>query len=320
MPLTCETSAASLQQYVHKEDPSEVLLTGWHTAGPDSYRLTARWPRAHRFYCSANGLHDPLLIAESVRQAVPLLSHAAYDVPFGHRQSWSEFGFSLEAGALTTVGDATEVELHVSCTDVVRRGGRLGAMTMTVDITADGARLGTAQSRFSNHPPAIYRRLRREYADLEQVLSRTLPPCPPLPAARVAREDPRDVVLSPTGQPGRSRLRVDLSHPVLFDHPVDHAPGMLLLEAARQAAHDAAGPHRMTPVAMDCVFLRYAEFDAPCFLQTDRLPQDSDGHARVLVTATQRGNCVFSATVALERPPAPIPTQRPRPASLQRSY
>ncbi|WP_260845011.1 AfsA-related hotdog domain-containing protein [Streptomyces sp. SLBN-31] len=52
---------------------------------------------------------------------------------------------------------------------------------------------------------------------------------------------PTDVVLSPLGQPHRWQLRVDTRHPVLFDHIVDHVPGMLLIEAARQAATATLG-------------------------------------------------------------------------------
>ncbi|MCZ0971672.1 AfsA-related hotdog domain-containing protein [Streptomyces albulus] len=58
---------------------------------------------------------------------------------------------------------------------------------------------------------------------------------------------------------------MNTAHPVLFDHPVDHVPGMLMVEAARQAAR-AVAPHWSLPVALDCSFARYAELDAPCWV------------------------------------------------------
>jgi hypothetical protein len=290
--------------YVHKIVEAEVLLTSWRTVAPDSYVVTARWPEHHGFYATRDGLHDPLLLAESIRQAIPLLSHAAYDVPFGHRQSWNHYRYTLTPAALAAGGAPTEVELHITCVDVVRRAGRLGSMTMKIDVRRDGALLGTAQAGFFNHPPAIYQRMRGEYADLAGSLARALPLAPPMTPARVAREDFADVVLSPTDSPCRTQLRVDLTHAVLFDHAVDHAPGMLLLEAARQCAHSVTYPRPMAVVAMDTAFTRYAELDAPCWIQSDPMPDDEAGRVRVLVSALQNDICIFSTVATLESVPA----------------
>ncbi|MFF8732844.1 AfsA-related hotdog domain-containing protein [Streptomyces sp. NPDC015171] len=49
-------------------------------------------------------------------------------------------------------------------------------------------------------------------------------------------------MLAATERAGRWQLRIEQDHPVLFGHPVDHAPGMLLLEALRQAAHGSPCP------------------------------------------------------------------------------
>ncbi|MEV0092277.1 ScbA/BarX family gamma-butyrolactone biosynthesis protein [Streptomyces sp. NPDC050738] len=291
------------REYVHKLDEAEVLLTSWRPVAPDMYVVTARWPRHHSFYAARNGLHDPLLLAESIRQAIPLLSHVAYDVPFGHRQSWSHFTYSLTPAALAAGDAPAEVELHIACLDVIRRAGRLASMTMQISIWRDGALLGTAQAGFLNLSPAIYQRTRGEYADLDRSIANAVPLAPPMPPARVAREEFADVVLSPTDTPNLSQLRVDLSHAVLFDHRVDHAPGMLLLEAARQSAHAATFPRQTAVVGMETVFTRYAELDAPCWIQADPLPDDEAGRARVLVSALQNDICIFSTVATLETVP-----------------
>lgn len=129
----------------------------------------------------------------------------------------------------------------------------------------------------------------------------------------MARTRPEDVVLSAGDRPGRWKLRIDPTHPVLFDHPVDHAPGMLLLEAARQAAHAASG-RPSAVVGMKAEFLRYTEFDSPCWVWADRLPSDPQGRRRVLTTLEQNGRRVFSADVTLEAAPGLVrpKTQRPR--------
>ncbi|MEU9594740.1 ScbA/BarX family gamma-butyrolactone biosynthesis protein [Streptomyces sp. NPDC048219] len=302
---SCAEGAPVTSEQVHKSANAERLLTEWHRHGDDDYVIRARWPQNHSFYAPRHDLLDPLLLAESVRQCVPLLSHAAYGVPFGHRQSWSHFSYALDPMALAVDAMATaEIELQVACRDVVRRSGRLASLDMQVAVVRDGVRVGTAQTRFANHAPALYKRLRGPYADLGEATAHALPLTPPVAPAQVAREAFADVVLSPTNSPRRSQLRVDLNHPVLFDHPVDHAPGMLLLEAARQSSHAAVHPAPVCAVAMDVVFARYTELDAPCWIHTDLLPAGRADEHRVLVTAVQRDICVFSGITTLRRLPA----------------
>ncbi|MET8944528.1 ScbA/BarX family gamma-butyrolactone biosynthesis protein [Streptomyces sp. NPDC004542] len=287
------------RRYVHKTASSEVLLTGLSPAGADRFHLTARWPSEHSFYGPKGGFHDPMLIAESVRQAVPLLSHVAYGVPFGHRQSWSSFSYEVDPVALTFTGAGAHLDLHVTCSEVVRRGGRLASLRMQVDLFVDGRPLGVAESRFCDLAPAVYRRLRGPYADAAQAARHAVPLAPPVEPARVARTRPADVVLSPTGSPLRTHLRTVLSHPILFDHPVDHAPGMLLLEAARQTAHATVHPRPMLATGLDAVFTRYVEFDAPCELDHVPPAPSGNGPALVRVQATQNGTSAFAATVAM---------------------
>ncbi|RSS83373.1 ScbA/BarX family gamma-butyrolactone biosynthesis protein [Streptomyces sp. WAC06614] len=285
------------REYVHKAAHSEVLLTGWRAVGQDLFVVTAQWPRDHAFYATVDGRHDPLLLAETVRQAIPLLSHAAYGAPFGHRQIWNRFAHAVDPAVLD-VGDApTELELHLSCSDITRRGTRLAGLTMDVGFVRDGRLLGGAEAAFSNHPPAVYERLRGPYGDLDDLRTRlsTLPE--PLAPHLVGRERTRDVVLAEGDRPNRFLLRADLGHATLFDHPVDHAPGMLLLEAARQAAHAAARPAQARLVGMSAEFLRYAELDAPCWIETRLAPRawDTSGRLQVHVTARQGGQVVFTA-------------------------
>lgn len=286
-------------EYVHKVDVSEVLLTEARATGADTYRISADWPRSHGFYTSRHGLHDPLLLAETVRQTVPLLSHAGYGAPFGHRQSWSSLNYALTPAALAVGEGDTEVELRIACQDVVRRSGRLASMNLQIEVLRDGIRVGTARTRFANHAPALYERLRGPYADLARATSRALPPAPPVEPARVGREHPADVVLAASDVPGRSRLRVDLSHPVLFDHPVDHAPGMLLLEAARQAAQAVAHPRPVVAVGMDTLFARYCELDVPCWIHAGLLDSPDRSTTRAVVSLVQNDLCVFSSVITL---------------------
>ncbi|MDJ0466759.1 ScbA/BarX family gamma-butyrolactone biosynthesis protein [Streptomyces sp. H27-C3] len=290
---------------VHKDNAEEVLLTGCRSTGADAFVVTARWPDRHSFYGPAGGYDDPLLAVEAVRQTIPFLCHTNFGVPFGHRQTWSRFSYSFSAAVLAAYGEA-ELELRVSCSDIVRRTDRLSSMSMHVDLMRNGIRLGSAHASFTNQSPAIYRRLRGHYANAQQALSGAVPLPAPLPPERVARQHAADVLLSPTGNRHLFRLRVDTKHPILFDHSVDHAPGMLLLEAARQAAH-AAVPGTRVAAGMDVVFSRYAELDAPCWVETSVIRQLAD-HTIVRVLLQQNEQEIFCADVTMRcveplRPP-----------------
>jgi hypothetical protein len=282
-------------QYVHRAAIAEVLLTSWRPEAPDSFSVTAQWPRCHSFYTPVAGhrCQDPMLGAETVRQAGLLLAHAEFGVPLGHQFLVSELSFETTPEALRVSSTPTDLELQVSCHDIVRRGDRLTGMRYEVKFLRDGVLAGSGHAKYTCTSPSVYRRLRADR--VLGPLPELAPECP----VAVGRTDPRDVVLTPFDG-GSRQLRVNLSHPALFDHPLDHVPGMLLLEAARQAALAASFPESVLPVALDVEFLRYTELDQPCVVTTARGQTGSDGRTPIKVTATQEGEAVFTSTVTVE--------------------
>ncbi|MFD7257573.1 ScbA/BarX family gamma-butyrolactone biosynthesis protein [Streptomyces sp. NPDC059874] len=299
-----QASAELLQLLVHKREPAEVLLTGWYRCGSDTFTVTARWPESHPFYESRGGAFDPMLFAETVRQSTLLISHAAYDVPVGHQLIWDHFTYAVDPSAMRVGSGPAVVELRVTCSDIVRRSSRLAAVSMDFVALADGVEIGTARMRFTSNPPAVYKRLRSGRADPVAAMAAAGPAAPAIPPAVVARERQTDVVLSDStdaGTPARWLLRSDTSHPVLFDHAVDHVPGMLLLEAARQAALARTSPTGAMPAGCDSTFFQYVEFDAPCWIAAEPTLPDERGRPRVEVVALQAGAVAFSCVVTLER-------------------
>ncbi|MFD0373042.1 ScbA/BarX family gamma-butyrolactone biosynthesis protein [Streptomyces sp. NPDC059071] len=288
-----------IQGHTHKTNPDEVLLTDWRRTDEHAFVVRARWPRAHDFYTTRHGLHDPLLLSETVRQALPLLSHVGYEIPLGHQLLWHDFRWELDPEALYVTERDTRVELHVTCSDLKYRRGRPASMLLTALVHRAGRQLASTRTRFAIQDRAIYERLRGQYADLDLANARALPPAPPVPAPVVGRTRAMDVTLSPTGRPHRWLLRVDTSHPILFDHRVDHAPGMLLLEAGRQAAQAVTSPGASVVVGMDTAFIRYAELDAPCEIRAHHYTTDEAGRRRVLVTAHQHDAEIFTDIVTL---------------------
>ncbi|MFF3876196.1 AfsA-related hotdog domain-containing protein [Streptomyces sp. NPDC001978] len=115
--------------------------------------------------------------------------------------------------------------------------------------------------------------------------------------ALVGRTSPADVVLTPTEEPGRWLLTPDFNHPILFDHHTDHLPGMVLLEAARQAATAAVAPGILTPASASTDFYRYAELDRPCWIEVTRTSPESGTTTTIEVTGRQDGETVFTSTI-----------------------
>nr|WSY53282.1 hypothetical protein OG999_26275 [Streptomyces sp. NBC_00886] len=297
-----EIPTAIPRSYTHKRDASEVLLSNWCRRGADSYVVEAGWPGQHAFYETRLGMYDPMLLCETVRQTLPLLSHGAYEVPLGHQLLWQDFAWELDADALRadtlrSDGGAVGIDLCITCTDVKRRKARASALALRFEVVRDGTVLAVARTRFTIQDRTVYERLRGRYADISGL------PAVPLPSPespeRVGRSSFEDVLLSPTDSSTRWQLRVDRAHPVLFDHPVDHAPGMLLLEAARQAAQAMVHPDTAVVVGMSVVFARYAEFDTTCWIESTSLPDDLNGNRRVLVTGRQQDRDVFGAVVSI---------------------
>ncbi|MFC8223974.1 ScbA/BarX family gamma-butyrolactone biosynthesis protein [Streptomyces sp. NPDC057362] len=286
------------REFVHRTAFAEVFLTGWNKANEDTFTVTAQWPRSHSFYTTEHGVYDPMLLAETVRQTFPLLNHAAYGMPFGYQLSWSYFRLTLNPQGMSVERTPAEIELRVRCSDIRYQRGLPAAMSMHVDVLRAGTPIAVASTRFGCHTPQVYRRLRAGRGEVAEVFASAPPPPEPACCTSVGRTRSQDVVLSPTPTSGRWQLRLDTDHPVLFDHAVDHAPGMLLMEAVRQAAN-AVDPHTRPGIltALDITFHQYVEFSSPCWITAEAVPPISPGaRSRTQVSAQQDGIPVFTAS------------------------
>ncbi|MFH9010782.1 ScbA/BarX family gamma-butyrolactone biosynthesis protein [Streptomyces sp. NPDC017943] len=282
------------KELVHRASVCEVMLTDWARVDDEHFTLAAQWPRGHSFFMKVDGCHDPLIAAETIRQAGILLAHAEFGVPLGHHFLVSDLSVHVDPEHLRVERTPATLELQVTCTEVKRRGDKLLGFRISVQIRRDGRLAATGGGSLTCITPRVYQRLRagRLGADgMPQVIQLTAPEAPQV----VGRTSPTDVVLSPIGEANRWQLRVDTRHPVLFDHMVDHVPGMVLMEAARQAATATLG---RTALPLDVIseFTRYVELDAPCTVEAQHLRTSEDGES-VLVTAHQGGEQVFRCTV-----------------------
>ncbi|MGW0604810.1 ScbA/BarX family gamma-butyrolactone biosynthesis protein [Streptomyces sp. NPDC002640] len=310
MPSTSSTAALAPRpvfvsgELVHKTRSAEVLLTGLRSEGEDAFVVSAHWPEAHGCYATGPTALDPLLLVETVRQSLPLLCHSAYGVPLGHRLLWDTFGYELTPEALLPRDRAGRLELRVTCLESVRRGSRVSALTLLISVVQGTRRLAECTTRLTVQSPVVYQRLRAGYGNPDTVTALPAAPAAAVAPSALGRTRCRDVVLGPLG--GRDwRLRVDTTHPLFFDHPLDHAPGLLLLEAVRQTALVLPSERPLSVTAVETSFRRYVELDAPCRIEARSWDASPDGHRRAVVAMWQNGvQCLFS-TVRFARAAEP---------------
>ncbi len=235
----------------HKHRAEAQVVHRWWRTEIDRFRLTAQWSADHPHYLPAGDGGPSLpLVAETLRQAVITISHAAYDVPHDHAFVMKALSVELDADrpALSSMHGVT---VDVKCHDVVVGNGELRSMEISLDFLHEDSRFARGTGSLTLLPAGVYQRVRGTVAPVEH---RTVGAR--VAAAEVGRAVEEDVLLVEAPGPGH-RLVVDTDHPWHFDHPADHLPGMLFVEAAVQShllhAADAA------PRALSASFDKYAE-------------------------------------------------------------
>jgi hypothetical protein len=279
---------------VHRAAVSEVFVTDLCITGETTFQIGAQWPRAHSFFGPKAGLHDPMLLAETIRQATLAIAHQVFGVPRNANFVLQEMSFTIDEPGLRLEGRPADMVLIGAAHDIRRRGDVLAGMRLEYGVYRDMRRVGCAEIGFRVISAASYERLRGERFGRTDVPV-TMPP--PVPAGPVGRTVETDVVLAATPADNVWRLRVDQRHPVMFDHPTDHVPGMVAMEAARQAALSLAGCADAVPVSGTFVFARYIELDEPCTIAAEL--RDGAGPPTVDVTLEQSGRTVATAVLEL---------------------
>ncbi|MFK4105626.1 ScbA/BarX family gamma-butyrolactone biosynthesis protein [Streptomyces sp. NPDC019531] len=291
-PADSGPTATVPRELVHRARADDVLLTGWKSLGDERFSVTANWPYTHEFYNPVHGRHDPVLIVETLRQAAILLCHAEFAVPLEHHFLMGDLHYTSHPKHLEVAGPPAELTLDVVCSDIRRRGDRLSATNFRMTVRNGAHTVATGGGHLTISTPQAYRRLRGASFPRESAAP-TIPVLPQL----VGRTDLAHVVLAPTPAPGRWQLRADDRNATLFGRAVDHYPGMILVEAAHQAATALLSPAPFYPASFTIDFHRYVEFAPPCWIEAHTVPTMVSGATSVRVTGHQDGQPVFTASL-----------------------
>jgi hypothetical protein len=166
-------------------------------------------------------------------------------------------GISVEAAILDPLVPA-QVAVELDVKDMKLSGGRLSALTVAARFVVDGTPVGEGTAAARIVDPATYDRFRG-------AVPAGLPPAAQdlLACDDVGHATQRNVMLGQSPRPFVWPLRVDPSHPIFFDHPLDHIPGMLLVEAARQAVRAASSRPDADFALFEAEFMKVVEFSYP---------------------------------------------------------
>ncbi|MEZ2371103.1 ScbA/BarX family gamma-butyrolactone biosynthesis protein [Arthrobacter sp. RCC_34] len=223
------------RELVHKTSLSEVLLTEIQRLDENHFVVGAQWPRWHVFYRGPGGRPDSMLLAETLRQSVILLAHSS-GVPLDRKFLMPHL--VLEVSPFDRDPQRpTEVTVGLDVVRSQERAGMFTSLEVSARFMSGNLRIGTGSAAARILDARTYQRFRSQVSPE--------PPGPrparALDAAQVGHGDGRHVLLGASQEPSSWPLVVDIAHPVFFDHPLDHVPGMLLVEAARQAIRVAEG-------------------------------------------------------------------------------
>jgi hypothetical protein len=256
---------------VHRASIAEVFVTDSAQTGEETYAVAAQLPRGHLI-----GEHSPTydftLLVEVVRQAGVLVAHRHMGVDLGAAFIFRDLRLRVTAFEPLRIGRRpADLRVDVSVSTRRNRAGRIQGFSFTGDVAVDGrpAMHGAGGLLILSKTAYQAMRSRRQLPDHPGFL---LPRFTAAEPCSVGRRDARNVfVTEPVtdGQPGcfSCQLVVDTSHPHVFDHPLDHVPGHLQMEAARQlAVASVARLHGLDPCTLSLAsietdFTDYAELD-----------------------------------------------------------
>ncbi|MCM6775620.1 hypothetical protein NDR87_14910 [Nocardia sp. CDC159] len=257
---------------VHRSAINEVFLTDSAVIGKRQWAIAAMLPRSHMLFNDGGnpGYLDPIAVMEVTRQVTEYVAHVYAHVPDDNflvfRDMQVEF---TDPGALRTGPEPARLLVVVNA----RTSERMRERPVTISV--DGRECGRAGGRWLPLPLHYYQaareRARAKKLAVEPVPSGSTWPTRLLEPERAGRRLSANILLGDPSVPGPDAaaftLALDQSHPVFFDHAVDHVPGMLMLEAARQGAlavlaeHRGTRPDRALIVACDVDFGNFCELD-----------------------------------------------------------
>lgn len=270
-PLSWSRTVA--RESVHRTSVAEVLLTDVVRLAEATFLTAAQWPRSHpTFPPAGNGGHSRLMIVETLRQLGIFIPSQFFSVPLEAHFLIKDLFYGVDI--------ATEPRLQSGATDITclaevddlrpaRDGHGLRGLRLRIRLSAGVTTFARAGGNARFLDARAYAALRGASLGLRAPRPRRRPTPEAVDAVL-----PRDVLLAHSDGGTLELDPADHLHPFFFDHAGDHVPGMVLVEAARQAIAVLSDGELLRPTAFRLRTPHFTEFDPParveCLLHSGR--------------------------------------------------
>lgn len=299
---------------VHRAAVCEVFLTDTKRVSESEFLVAAQLPRVHSYYSdhlSTPAAYDPLLLLEVFRQASILVAHEHLGAPHDHKFSFNDGDLTvLDLDALLIDALPGQARLDIEVAALKHRHGEPVGVTLHMRLNLGGRDAAAMAMTIQWMPPQVWNGLRaRGRAGLALEPARAPLPSRRLTPASVGRQSDNNVVLADAIVIDRelvAQVVVDQSHPALFDHPLDHIPGVLLFEAYRQtalhAAHELLGlsPHRLSMTRCAAAFTRFGEFELPTACRAELVEEPDRPGVTFRLQTLQEETVISTAEIDLQ--------------------
>ena len=261
---------------VHRAAVGEVFLTDIRKIHDNKYITAGYLPKSHIYFNdlpyrkSSDRVYDDILLLEICRQTSIYVTHNFFAVPYSAKFVFDDADFTLFDSDIPYKTECSNVIVEVDIIERKFRKSELTGLIFRMDIYVDGYCCAQKIMNISWMDDRKWHRLRSqrplECHDTTSVFAAA--------THEVGRQLPQNVVVGNADMHDggvTTTVIVDQDHPSIFDHPLDHVPGMLLMEAYRQTAL-LAMRSRLGTQSFDLVisrynvnFTRFCEFHKPVY-------------------------------------------------------
>ncbi|MGB0944052.1 MAG: AfsA-related hotdog domain-containing protein [Marinomonas sp.] len=305
------------KKLVHRAAVSEVFLTDVKSTADDKFYTGAHLPRTHSYYNDVPGKthYENIALLEVCRQSSIIIAHNFYEVPLNAKFIFNEAKFHIKNNkALSVKATPSFVLTEVDVISKEFRGDNLSGLTYEMRIYVDGCLAATKLMDISWMPVPIWNKVRSKGLKFVENFSEiTYSPSPAKLELKslLGRENTDNLVLHPVEEINNqftAKLHVNDTHPAMFDHPLDHVPGMLLIEAFRQMSFYSIqkkyGLSHSDVYMKDCdiEFTKFTELkiDSACHLNEISVDEASN-EISLLLSTTQNNAITAKCHVRIAR-------------------
>ncbi len=246
---SCSYTTTVSKELVHRAAVSEVFLTDVNKLGYERFITGAHLPRTHSYYNdipSEEKYYDNILLLEVCRQSSIIITHHYYEIPLSAKFIFNEAKFTINNfHALRVKETASNVLTEVNVISEDKRNNKLIGLTFEMKVYIDGLLCATKLMDITWLEAALWKKIRRKpIKDAEALYEKNSVDTPTTlkleESELVGRGKSDNVVIykPEKAEEDKTRFKIFVNeyHPAIFDHPLDHIPGMLIIESFRQSS------------------------------------------------------------------------------------